>query len=72
MKRESNVCRSEGDLEFDIEMCLPRHRHDVGEFAHQPATATTTRVYVKDSSEGVGVGVSKVALLGMQHLLHFH
>jgi hypothetical protein len=42
LKRESNASRSEWDLEFDIEMCLPRHRHDVGEFAHQPATATTT------------------------------
>ncbi len=42
LKRESIGCRSEGDLEFDIEMCLPRHRHDVGEFAHQPATAPTT------------------------------
>jgi hypothetical protein len=30
------------------------------------------QLHVKDSSEGVGVGVSKVASLGMQHLLHFH
>jgi hypothetical protein len=30
------------------------------------------QLHVKDSSEGVGVGVSKVASLGMQHLLHSH
>jgi hypothetical protein len=30
------------------------------------------QLHVKDSSEGVGVGVSKAGSLGMQHLLHFH